>query len=94
MKTKLNNDILRLVILTKNVNILLLTRKIPMCSISTTINSDLQRCYNGNKEGCMQERSKYCKDINFGAITHFKKQYLLQISEEGSLKHYYGIFML
>ena len=53
MKTKLNNDILRLVILTKNVNILLLTRKIPMYSIATTINCDLQRCYNGNKKGYM-----------------------------------------
>ena len=53
MKTKLNNNMLRLVILTKNVNILLLTRKTPMRSIPTTINCDLQWCYNGNKEGCM-----------------------------------------
>ena len=50
METKLNNDISRLVILTKNVKSLVLTHKIPICSISTTINCDLQRCYNGNKD--------------------------------------------
>ena len=50
METKLNNDISQLVILTKNVKSLVLTHKIPICSISTTINCDLQRCYNGNKE--------------------------------------------
>ena len=53
MKTKLNNDILRLVILTKNASIPLLARKIQMCSTSTTINCDLQRRFNENKEGCM-----------------------------------------
>ena len=60
MKTKLNNKTLRLVILTKNVNIFVLTRQIPMHSISTTINCDLQRCYNEIKKGVCKRKSNFC----------------------------------